>query len=63
MQFELNPEEQDFLKNLLEEDCQELRTEIRKTENHEFKAALRIKEQLMVRMLQRLSGQAIAKSV
>ncbi len=63
MQFDLSPEEQDLLKNLLEEECRDLRAEIRKTKNHEFKMALRNKEISMEVLLERLSGKAIAKSV
>jgi hypothetical protein len=63
MQLQLNEEEQDLLRNLLEDDYEELRAEIRKTENHEFKSALRLREQLMEGLLEKLSGKAFAKTI
>jgi hypothetical protein len=63
MQLELNEKEQELLRNLLDEDYEELRAEIRKTENHEFKSALRLREQLMGGLLEKLSGKAFAKTV
>lgn len=62
MRFDLSPEEQDLLKNLLEEDCQDLRGEIRKTESHEFKDSLRNKEKVMEGLLEKLTGKTVARS-
>jgi hypothetical protein len=62
MQFDLSPEEQDLLRNLLEEDCQDLRAEIRKTESHEFKTSLQNKEKVMEGLLERLTGKTIGRS-
>lgn len=57
MQLELKLEEQELLQSLLEERCQELRAEIRKTANHNFKEALKSKEHLIEGLLEKLSIQ------
>ena len=54
MQLELKREEQELLQSVLEESCQELRAEIRKTENHDFKEALKSKEHLIEGLLEKL---------
>jgi hypothetical protein len=57
MQLELKREEQELLQFLLEERCQELHAEIRKTANHNFKEALKSKEHLIEGLLEKLSIQ------
>jgi len=54
MQLELKPQEQEFLQSMLEENCQELRAETRRTTNHDFKEALKLKEHLIEGLLEKL---------
>jgi hypothetical protein len=62
MQLELTQEEQDFLKELLQEDYQELREEIYKTEDYKFKLGLRTKEKIFESILKKLAGMEPVKA-
>ena len=57
MQLELKLEEQELLQLLLQQSRQELRGEIRKTANHDFKEALKSKEHLIEGLMEKLSVQ------
>ena len=62
MQLELTQEEQDFLKELLQEDYQQLREEIYKTEGYKFKLGLRTKEKIFESLLQKLANMESVKT-
>jgi hypothetical protein len=62
MQLEVTEEEQDFLKELLQEDYQELREEIYKTEGYKFKLGLRTKEKIFMSLLKKLTDMEPVKT-
>ncbi|HEU0049617.1 MAG: hypothetical protein DMG06_17185 [Acidobacteria bacterium] len=62
MQLELTQEEQDFLKELLQEDYQELREEIYKTEGYKFKLGLRTREKIFESLMKKLAEMAPVKT-
>lgn len=62
MQIQISPEEQAFLKELLQRDYQDLREEIYKTEDHTFKRGLREKEKIIESLLAKLKAEELVKT-
>jgi hypothetical protein len=56
MSVELSREETDLVVELLEEEFDDIRTEIRRTENHDYKENLKVRERLVQDLLVRLKG-------
>jgi hypothetical protein len=54
MSVELSREERDLLVELLEEEFDEIRAEIRRTENHDYKENLKVREKLIQDLLGRM---------
>jgi hypothetical protein len=62
MQIDLNSEELNLLAELLRRDYQELREEIYKTEDYQFKAGLRAKEKLVESLLAKFEPVGVART-
>ncbi|MEN6310203.1 MAG: hypothetical protein ABFD80_01540 [Acidobacteriota bacterium] len=56
MPFEWNPGEKDLLVWLLEKEIEDIRTEIRHTSSHDYKDGLKVREQQILNLLERLKG-------
>ena len=54
MQFEMRAEEQVLLADILDSAYRDLKEEINKTEAHEFKKQLKVREELLVGLLDRV---------
>lgn len=60
MEITLTTEEQELLKEILEERHRELRKEIFKTDHHHFKEVLKAKEKVMESLLEKLGARELA---
>lgn len=60
MELMLTKEEQELLKQILEERHHELRKEIFKTDHHQFKQVLKEKERLMESLMEKLGVRELA---
>lgn len=59
MQLEITQQEQEFLKEVLQRDYQELREEVYKTEDYKFKLGLRERERLCESVLNKLAAEVV----
>jgi hypothetical protein len=56
MSVELSREERDLVVELLEEAFDDIRAEIRRTDNHDYKENLKVREKLVQSLLGRMKG-------
>jgi len=58
--FELNPEELELLREILESDLSELRMEIADTDNSRYKEGLKHRKQIMMDIMEKLGKNGAA---
>jgi hypothetical protein len=59
MQLQITADELSLLKDVLETELGELKEQIYKAEDHEFKAGLKHREALLLSLMQKVAGEAI----